>query len=115
MGIAWQSLQKPLIRELLFVTVGTDLDSEFLVNGLPLTVQFVKSRNEEISFIACVKGLKKYLSKRTWIYWNSENLEVLFEFPHSHLLLYLVDDTGFEPVTPSMSRKCATTAPIVRR
>ncbi len=25
-----------------------------------------------------------------------------------------MDDTGFEPVTPSMSRKCATTAPIVR-
>ena len=26
----------------------------------------------------------------------------------------LVDDTGIEPVTPSMSRKCATAAPIVR-
>ena len=26
----------------------------------------------------------------------------------------MVDDTGIEPVTPSMSRKCATAALIVR-
>ena len=28
--------------------------------------------------------------------------------------IYIVDDTGIEPVTPSMSRKCATAALIVR-
>ena len=33
----------------------------------------------------------------------------------SFLTQMLVDDTGIEPVTPSMSRKCATAALIVRK
>ena len=28
--------------------------------------------------------------------------------------IYIVDDTGIKPVTPSMSRKCSTAEPIVR-
>ena len=37
------------------------------------------------------------------------------EFPSCKFNFYLyVDDTGIEPVTPSMSRKCATAALIVR-
>ena len=39
----------------------------------------------------------------------------LRNYTHSpSISIFMVDDTGIEPVTPSMSRKCATAALIVR-
>ena len=44
-----------------------------------------------------------------------DHLELVTEFPSYHSIsIYIVDDTGIEPVTPSMSRKYATAALIVR-
>ena len=44
-----------------------------------------------------------------------DHLELVTEFPSIHSIsIYIVDDTGIEPVTPSMSRKYATAALIVR-
>jgi hypothetical protein len=44
-----------------------------------------------------------------------DHLELVTEFPSiPSISIYIVDDTGIEPVTPSMSRKYATAALIVR-
>ena len=41
-------------------------------------------------------------------------IELRLQFSVDSTVGSIVDDTGIEPVTPSMSRKCATAALIVR-
>ena len=45
---------------------------------------------------------------------NEDQLELVTEFPSYMFNIYLfVDDTGIEPVTPTMSMWCSTAEPIV--
>ncbi len=43
-----------------------------------------------------------------------DHLELVTDFPSIHSIsIYIVDDTGIEPVTPTMSMWCSTAEPIV--